>query len=501
VTDLIALSDEDLALCTPAEIEEYLAYLTREAVESQDWQSWISLISPQRYDFAPHHVEFWRWVWSVRRDLRPPPFIAIWPRGGAKSTSTELACVLLAARGARKYGLYVCESQDQADDHVSNVAALLELDTTGRAFPDLAARAVGKYGNVRGWRRNRLMTQSGFILDALGLDTASRGVKIENQRPDLLVLDDIDNENDTQVSTARKIKTLTQALLPAGSNDVGVLMCQNLVHQDSIFARLADGRANFLTSRIVSGPIPAIRDLGVENRDGKFIITDGTATWTGQDLDRCQEMINDMGISAFLSECQHDTEPPPGGMFDHLDFKHIAYDDLPDLVRTCCWVDPAVTDNDQSDAMGVQVAGIDADGTIYMLWCWERRATPLYALQTAIRKAVEYGCDVVGIETDQGGETWGSVFREAAASTNLEPREVPRLRYAKAGSIGPKTHRASMMLTDYEKDRIVHVIGPHTTLERALRRFPRTKPFDLVDATFWAWRDLRPGKGKRLIIR
>lgn len=486
---------------SPAELEVYMTYLAREAVESGDWRQWIALISPQRYDFAAHHEDFWKWVWGVAPDVRPKPFVAIWPRGGAKSTSTELACVLLAARKTRKYGLYVCESQDQADDHVSNVAALLELDTTARAFPELAGRAVGKYGNVKGWRRNRLMTQSGFILDALGLDSASRGVKIENQRPDLLVFDDIDNEQDSQTATEKKIKTLTQALLPAGSSDVGVLMCQNLVHQDSIFARLADGRANFLAERIVSGPIPAIQNLSFENREGKFVITGGEPTWSGQNVDRCQEMINDMGISAFLSECQHDTDAPPGGMFDHLDFNHLSSEKVPDLVRTCVWVDPAVTDNDQSDAMGIQVAGIDTKGTIYMLWSWEQRSTPLSALQTALRKAVEYGCDTVGIETDQGGETWGSVFREAASSLEIEPRDVPRLRYAKAGSIGPKTHRASMMLTDYEKGRIVHVLGTHATLERALRRFPRTKPFDLVDATFWSWRDLRPGKGRRLIVR
>lgn len=498
---LIALSDDELALCTPHELDDYLTYLTREAVESQDWRQWISVISPQRYDFAPHHEEFWRWVWSVVPDVRPAPFVAIWPRGGAKSTSTELACVLLAARGARKYGLYVSESQDQADDHVGNVAALLELDTTARAFPELAARAVGKYGNVKGWRRNRLMTQSGFVLDALGLDTATRGVKVENQRPDLLVLDDIDNEQDTQAATDKKIKTITTALLPAGSNDVGVLMCQNLVHPDSIFARLSDGRATFLANRTVSGPIPAITDLQIANQDGKFVITGGTATWSGQSVERCQEMISDMGVSAFLSECQHDTDSPPGGMFDHLTFRHMHPGMVPPLVRTCCWVDPAVTDNDQSDAMGVSVAGIDADGTIYMLWSWEQRSTPLHALQTALRKAVEYGCDTVGIETDQGGDTWASVYREAAASLELERRDVPRLRNAKAGSIGPKTHRASMMLTDYEKDLIVHVTGTHQTLERSLRRFPRTKPFDLVDATFWAWRDLRPARGRRLIIR
>jgi phage terminase large subunit-like protein len=125
----------------------------------------------------------------------------------------------------------------------------------------------------------------------------------------------------------------------------------------------------------------------------------------------------------------------------------------------------------------------------------------LYALTKAIQVALEYGCDVVGIETDQGGETWGSVYREAAHSLELKDNQIPRLRYARAGSIGPKTHRASMMLTDYEKGRITHVWGTHGVLEKSLRRFPKTKPFDLVDAAFWAWRDLRPGRRKRLIVR
>jgi hypothetical protein len=31
----------------------------------------------------------------------------------------------------------------------------------------------------------------------------------------------------------------------------------------------------------------------------------------------------------------------------------------------------------------------------------------------------------------------------------------------------------------------------HNTLEKALRRFPLTKPFDLADAAYWSWADLR----------
>ena len=70
--------------------------------------------------------------------------------------------------------------------------------------------------------------------------------------------------------------------------------------------------------------------------------------------------------------------------------------------------------------------------------------------------------------------------------------QVPRFRSDKAGAgHGPKAHRAGQMLADYERAAIVHVVGTHETLERALRRFPRTKPLDLVDASYWSWRDLR----------
>lgn len=498
---VVTIPDELLQEATPGELRSYQEYLAREALKSNDWRLWLAAISPQEHDFAPHHVEFWQHIWAIEKGKRPKPFVAIWPRGGAKSTSIEMATALLAAKKARRYALYVSESQDQADDHVLNVGSLIESDVISLVFPELAARSLGKYGNIRGWRRNRLMTQGGFIIDALGLDSAVRGVKIENERPDLIVIDDIDSQVDGPGVVERKIRTITRALLPAGSNDVAVVAVQNLVHPDSVFAQLADGRAEFLADRIVSGPIPAVEGLETEQVDGKWRIVAGKATWEGQSLQVCQDMISDMGLTAFLSECQHHTEPPPGGMFDHIEFKRLDPEEVPDLVKTTVWVDPAVTDKDDSDSMGIQVDGIDEDGTIYRLFSWERRATPLDALKMAIMKAKQYHAQTVGVETDQGGDTWQSVFREAASSLGLKPSQWPRYLHAKGGAVGPKTHRAQQMLTDYEKGHIVHVRGTHGVLERALRRFPKTKPFDLVDASFWSWRHLRPERKKRLIVR
>lgn len=477
-----------------------------------NYRDWLEKLFPSyvTFPFAQRHVDLWEWVWALRKGVRPRSFVAIWARGGAKSTSAELACVMAGtphpdeSEPRRRYVLYVSETQEQADDHVQNIASMLETSRVEEVYPQLAARSVGKFGNSKGWRRNRVRTASGLTIDAIGLDSAGRGAKLDEYRPDLLVFDDIDGELDTIATTEKKIKIITRKLIPAGSNDVAILAIQNLIIPDGVFSRLADGRADFMSDRIVSGPHPAIEGFAYEQREGRFVITGGTATWGGQSLDRCQEMIDDMGLSAFLSECQHDVTAPPGGIFSHLTYQHCAWDEVPwgSMIRTTVWVDPAVTDTDQSDSMGIQADGLAADGKIYRLWSWEQVTNPEDALRRAILKAFELKADTVGVETDQGGDTWKSVYRAACQMLIRDANypeitheaQLPKFKSARAGSgHGPKAHRASQMLVDYEHGKFVHVLGTHTTLERALFRFPVTKPLDLTDAAYWAWYDLRKG--------
>lgn len=476
-----------------------LAAAERELI-SIGWNEWLNNLfgSHCKSAFGSHHARFWNWVWSVKKDKASTPFVAIWPRGGAKSTSAELACVALGARDTRRYALYVCGTQDRADDHVGNVSAMLESEGIAKHYPALASRRVGKYGSSRGWRRNRVRTAAGFTIDAIGLDTAARGIKLEQDRPDLIILDDLDDGLDSPGSTRKKISSLTRTILPAMAESGTVLAIQNLVHVDSIFAQLADTRAEFLINREVSGPIPAVADLQTARRtEGGYVITGGTASWEGQDLSDCQRMIDEFGLSSFLVECQHDVEILGGGLFDHIEFQRVPKSKVPPLTEVTVWVDPAVTDTDQSDSQGIQVDGIAANGFIYRLRSWEQRSSPVLTLRQALLWAFEEGASGVGIETDQGGDTWESVYREALGQVLAErpeyrDRKPPRFLSEKAGSgHGPKAHRASQMLSDYENGRIIHVEGECDKLERGLRRFPRVKPYDLVDASFWSWYYLR----------
>ena len=259
------------------------------------WREWVSKLFPAyvEYPMGEQHVELWEHVWGIGLDSAPRSFCAIWSRGGGKTTTAETACTALGVRGARRYAWYVSETQDKADKNVENIAVQLESDPIASHYPRHANRKVSKYGTSRGWRRNRLRTAGGFTIDAVGLDTAARGLKVEERRPDLIVLDDVDGKHDTLATTAKKIATITTSILPAGAVNVAVFFVQNLIIRDGVASRIADGRADFLADRIVSGPYPAVHGLEYEWTEelGGFrraVITGGTPTWAGQSLEVCQ---------------------------------------------------------------------------------------------------------------------------------------------------------------------------------------------------------------------
>jgi len=311
ITEELNLFDEILAAGENGE--------DRTEIEA-DWQIWQQELFPQycRYRHSRHQIKFWDWIWSIELGESSQSFMAIWPRGHGKSTSAELAVVALGARNKRRYCLYISETQDQADKHIMTIASMLESAGISVYYPKLGQKRVGKFGNSTGWRRNRLVTATGFVVDAIGLDVAARGIRFEDARPDFLIFDDIDSKHDSAAATLKKIETITTSLIPAGSMDMVVLGVQNLIHKDSIFSRLADNRAEFLADRIPATAIPAIRNFQYLRRtDGRpgHVITGGEPTWDGASLAVCQKLIDKMGIYAFLSECQQEVKSNVQGAY------------------------------------------------------------------------------------------------------------------------------------------------------------------------------------------
>jgi len=404
----------DLAEASAEELEEIALY----ASEAICLEFWLTRVLPGYVGaigdetpteaealFADHHREFWAWLRQIEDGDRPDPFVGVWARGGAKSTSAELGAVALGCTGRRKYGLYVSETQDQADDHVGTIGDMLESEGVARWYPAMSQRLIGKFGNSKGWRRNRLRTAGGFTVDAIGLDTAARGVKLEDQRPDFLVIDDIDHHEDSPRIVKRKIAAITKALLPAGSEDLAVIAIQNLVHRDGVFARLADGRAEFLARRHVSGPIPAIDGLVTEHTaEGRDVIVAGTATWSGQSIETCQQMIDEWGLIAFLEEAQHDVGARAGALWSKGQLARRRAELHPgNLTKVAVAVDPSGGDGPDNDAQGIVVVGLDGARRPWVLEDATCSESPHGWARAAIEQWRDWDADVIVAEVNYGG--------------------------------------------------------------------------------------------------
>lgn len=315
------------------------------------------------HPLAPRHHRLWQWFENLVPGESVPAQIEIWPRGGAKSSTAELGVAYVGYHGSRQYCLYVSNTQEQADKHVATIAELfLKLGIE---------RSINKYGTSKGWKRNEIRTATGFNVTALGLDTAARGIKLDNLRPDLIILDDIDSEDDTPKTTRKKIRAIASKILPAGSIDVAVLGIQNLILEDGVFGKLVNRKADYLLNANVAPIERAIEGLRVEvetepSGRNRYRIVEGTATWEGQSLEVCEHQIETWGLSTFLRESQHEVGETGGTFFDVTRIKVV--DLLPHGRYEYCraW-DLAATQGGGDYTAGVLLARNIDNGKIYVL--------------------------------------------------------------------------------------------------------------------------------------
>lgn len=477
-----------------AKVEAYRQEAARQSPPLA-WEPWLHALFPAHFTvpMAPHHAELWEWVWALKKGVRPRPFILILAREGGKSTNAEAAAVAAGARQSRSYVWYVSETQDQADTKVTNIADLLEDPLTAAYYPELADREVGKYGTPRAWRRQRLRTRSEFIVDAVGLDTARRGAKVKEKRPDFMIFDDLDGKHDQPKTTRKKIETLTTSLLPAGSGDCAVLGVQNLILPEGIFAQLAGiarKPADFLLNRILSGPHPAIRDMAYERyirQDGTFgyHITAGTPTWKGQSLAKCESLIDAWGIDAFLKEAQHEVKrEAAGALWNRNLLEDTRVTTFPDLSRIAVAIDPPAT----VGQAGIAVGGIGRiNGVVHGFFFQD--ASPPYGVDPAVwAKAgvAVYGvhhADVLIGEVNNGGKMVGHTIKSVEGGS--------RVNYQMVSASRSKEARAEPVMALFKENRI-HLVGYFPELEDELCTWvPGTgESPNRLDALVWLFTEL-----------
>lgn len=164
--------------------------------------------------------------------------VVIAPRGAAKSTIvTQLFVLWTAILKLRRYPIIGMDVYEQAA--IMLAAIKVELEENPRLAQDFP-EAVGQ---GRLWREGEIVTRNGAKVEAVGSRQKVRGRRHGPARPDLFILDDIENDENVRSPDYRdKLEAwVLKAVLKSGAADgsMDLIVVGTLLMHDAVLARLA----------------------------------------------------------------------------------------------------------------------------------------------------------------------------------------------------------------------------------------------------------------------
>jgi len=177
----------------------------------------------------------------------------------------------------------------------------------------------------------------------------------------------------------------------------------------------------------------------------------------------------------------------PGALWRRamIDTHRVTIDDLPPMTRVVVGVDPAVTNNEDSDNTGIVVAGMTANGHYYVLDDVTLKASPLEWATAAVNAYEKHKADRIVAETNNGGDL----------VIHLLQQVKPTVATKKVTATRGKQLRAEPIAALYEQGR-VHHLGYFTELEDEMCEYEpgvsKDSP-DRMDALVWALTELSEG--------
>jgi predicted phage terminase large subunit-like protein len=163
------------------------------------------------------------------------------PRGETKSTIVALIFVLWClATGRKRYVILVADAFEQAAALLEAVKAELE------ANPRLAMDFPKAVGLGRVWNVGVAITATDAKIQAFGSGKRMRGLRHGPHRPDLVICDDLENDENVKSPEQRdKLQDwLQKTVLSLGEagDTMDVILVGTVLHYDSVLARLLGNR-------------------------------------------------------------------------------------------------------------------------------------------------------------------------------------------------------------------------------------------------------------------
>lgn len=419
------------------------------------------------------------------------------PRGEAKSTLvSQLFTLYCLVTQKKRYALIVMDSINQAYPMLESIKVELEFNQRLRIdFPEVA-------GQGRVWQATTILTKANQKVEIAGSGKKLRGLRHGAYRPDLVVLDDI--ENDEQVRSAEQRdklhEWLKKTVLPLGvpGEKLDVVYIGTILHYDSVLNRTLASKAWKTAKFKALKKMPD--DMALWDKWEDFFLNEGEAvadafyhanqaamdkgsevSWAARPLLALMKIRARDGHATFDSEYQNDPLSSDDAMFANA----LTYwTELPGELVYFGALDPSLGKAGASrDPSAILVGGYHREtGKLYVIEAQVKKRLPDLIIEDVIRMQKQYQCQRWFVETVQ--------FQEFLKD-ELVKRSAQRGIPVPATATKPNTDKMLRIesLQPHMANGLILLHSSQATLISQLRHFPKADHDDGPDALEMLWRN------------
>lgn len=444
----------------------------------------------KRYDNATRTPKFHLELWDYFCD--PHPLVAIAaPRGHGKSTAMTHACTLASVLFRdRRFVVIVSDTETQASNFLNDIKEEL------RNNDDLI-----ELFQVKGFKKDtetdiivELADGHTFRIMVRGAEQRVRGLKWMQMRPDLIICDDLEGDEQVQNKERREKfrKWFNGALLPCRSKHGIVRIVGTVLHLDSLLNRLLpeDSHKSTVIEPLKSWSKSRTAWKAVRYRahTEDFSQVLWPEMYTAEFFRSKKEDLTNQGIpEVYAQEYLNYPIDESTAYFKRDDFNEIALNHLEDIkngdtnVNYYAAIDFAVSTVERSDYTVIAVAAMDSRGIMNIVDIRRGRWDSLETIDEMFAVHRKYNPDLFIVERGAIEKAIGPILRAEMVSRNqyirLHPMTPTKDKLTRARSIQARLRSGGIKF-----DKTAHWYGE---LEDEMVRFPKARHDDQVDAVSW----------------
>lgn len=353
---------EDLS---PVEIQKKRKELEADPV------AWIYYMFPKaaKYKFAKFHIK------AIRRIIDNNDWYEVlsWSRELAKSSTVCFIVLYLVLTGKLRNIILASATQDSAERLLRPYRAHLENNQRIKQF----------YGEQKGslWTSTEFVTKKGVSFISVGAGNAPRGSKNDDIRPDCLLIDDFDTDEDcrNEEIIKKKWEWFEQALYftRSMSEPLRTIWCGNIIAKDCCITR-AGAKARELAKRkkpLGNWDIVNLRMVNINKPDPQNDYLYGTSVWIEKNSEEQIDVVQaQVSAASVQKECYNNP------VSEGETFKEVTWGKVPPLRAfpfLVCYSDPAPSNNTKTKANSYKASfllGI-LEGKLYIISGYLDRVT------------------------------------------------------------------------------------------------------------------------------